>query len=96
MAQQADAKDKLYFNVLEKEVTLKDLDNKIKILTVENSEMQSLKPDRKVYMRRSNILFLADPKQGAKEKADDLQKMKQEREKIVFQIQKDSETMRKL
>lgn len=27
---------------------------------------------------------------------DDLQKMKQEREKIVFQIQKDSETMRKL
>jgi hypothetical protein len=30
MAQQADAKDKLYFNVLEKEVTLKDLDNKVR------------------------------------------------------------------
>ncbi len=33
MTQQAGAKDKLYFNVLEKEVTLKDLDNKVRDFT---------------------------------------------------------------
>jgi len=34
MSQQVSSKDKLYYSVLEKEVTIKDLDNKVRYSTL--------------------------------------------------------------
>jgi len=62
---------------IEREEELQQIKKKIQLVGIERGEIRSLKPNRRVYQKRSNLFFLSDSKKlelAKKEEQNSLEK----------------------
>jgi len=70
----------------QKREELVEIEKKFRIVSVERSELSSLRSDKEVFERKGNLLFVSDRNLLEKAKKDEFHQLNQQREQLKSEL----------